>query len=175
MSRCSSSPPGTSRPTGSKGLVAGGDDYVTKPFTLAEVVARVHAILRRTRGETGGDTALRFVDLVMEEDTREVWRGNDTLQLTATEFNLLRFFMRNPKRVLSKAQILDAVWHYDFGGNPNVVETYVSYLRKKRARRVRRAPLAGRHDPREPVDPGGVHDIAAASPRTGVGARLEPR
>jgi two-component system OmpR family response regulator len=113
------------------GLTAGGDDYVTKPFTLAEVVARVHAILRRTRGEAGGDTALRFADLVMEEDTREVWRGNDPLQLTATEFNLLRFFMRNPKRVLSKAQILDAVWHYDFGGNPNVVETYVSYLRKK--------------------------------------------
>ena len=114
-----------------EGLVAGGDDYVTKPFTLAEVVARVHAILRRTRGEAGGDTALRFADLVMDEDTREVWRGNEPLQLTATEFNLLRFFMRNPKRVLSKAQILDAVWHYDFGGNPNVVETYVSYLRKK--------------------------------------------
>jgi two-component system OmpR family response regulator len=74
---------------------------------------------------------LRFADLVMDEDTREVWRANDMLQLTATEFNLLRFFMRNPKRVLSKAQILDAVWHYDFGGNPNVVETYVSYLRKK--------------------------------------------
>ena len=114
-----------------EGLVAGGDDYVTKPFTLAEVVARVHAILRRTRGETGSDSTLRFADLVMDEDTREVWRGNDVLQLTATEFNLLRFFMRNPKRVLSKAQILDAVWHYDFGGNPNVVETYVSYLRKK--------------------------------------------
>ena len=114
-----------------EGLVAGGDDYVTKPFTLAEVVARVHAILRRTRGESGGDNTLRFADLVMDEDTREIWRGDDVLQLTATEFNLLRFFMRNPKRVLSKAQILDAVWHYDFGGNPNVVETYVSYLRKK--------------------------------------------
>lgn len=119
--------------TGDKiqGLTVGGDDYVTKPFTLAEVVARVHAILRRTRGETRSDSTLRFADLVMDDDTREVWRGDDVLQLTATEFNLLRFFMRNPKRVLSKAQILDAVWHYDFGGNPNVVETYVSYLRKK--------------------------------------------
>jgi two-component system OmpR family response regulator len=114
-----------------EGLVAGGDDYVTKPFTLAEVVARVHAILRRTRGETAGDGVLQFGDVVMNEDTREVWRAEQPLQLTATEFNLLRFFLRNPKRVLSKAQILDAVWHYDFGGNPNVVETYVSYLRKK--------------------------------------------
>jgi two-component system, OmpR family, response regulator len=114
-----------------EGLVAGGDDYVTKPFTLAEVVARVHAILRRTRGETGADGVLRFGDVVMNEETREVWRAEERLQLTATEFNLLRFFLRNPKRVLSKAQILDAVWHYDFGGNPNVVETYVSYLRKK--------------------------------------------
>jgi two-component system, OmpR family, response regulator len=104
---------------------------VTKPFTLAEVVARVHAILRRTRGDTVGDGLLRFADVEMNEDTREVWRGEERLTLTATEFNLLRFFMRNPKRVLSKAQILDAVWHYDFGGNPNVVETYVSYLRKK--------------------------------------------
>jgi two-component system OmpR family response regulator len=114
-----------------EGLVAGGDDYVTKPFTLAEVVARVHAILRRTRTDAGGDGLLRFADVVMNDETREAWRGDERLQLTATEFNLLRFFMRNPKRVLSKAQILDAVWHYDFGGNPNVVETYVSYLRKK--------------------------------------------
>lgn len=114
-----------------EGLVAGGDDYVTKPFTLAEVVARVHAILRRTRGDAGADDLLRFADVVMNDETREAWRGEERLQLTATEFNLLRFFMRNPKRVLSKAQILDAVWHYDFGGNPNVVETYVSYLRKK--------------------------------------------
>jgi two-component system OmpR family response regulator len=114
-----------------EGLVAGGDDYVTKPFTLAEVVARVHAILRRTRGDAAGDGLLRFADVAMNDETREVWRGDEALQLTATEFNLLRFFLRNPKRVLSKAQILDAVWHYDFGGNPNVVETYVSYLRKK--------------------------------------------
>lgn len=114
-----------------EGLVAGGDDYVTKPFTLAEVVARVHAILRRTRGDATGDGLLRFADVVMNDDAHEVWRGDERLELTATEFNLLRFFMRNPRRVLSKAQILDAVWHYDFGGNPNVVETYVSYLRKK--------------------------------------------
>jgi two-component system OmpR family response regulator len=113
------------------GLELGADDYLAKPFEPRELKARLNAILRRTRGEQDGGTTIRFADLVMDEDTREVWRGDEPLQLTATEFNLLRFFMRNPKRVLSKAQILDAVWHYDFGGNPNVVETYVSYLRKK--------------------------------------------
>jgi two-component system, OmpR family, response regulator len=106
-----------------------GDDYVTKPFSLAEVVARVRAVLRRTRGEEEG--VLRFADLVLNEATREVWRGGESIELTPTEFNLLRFFMLNPRRVLSKRQILDNVWHYDFGGDPNVVETYVSYLRKK--------------------------------------------
>ena len=106
-----------------------GDDYVTKPFSLAEIVARVRAVLRRTRGEQEG--VLRFADLVLNEETREVWRGAAEVELTATEFNLLRFFMLNPRRVLSKRQILDNVWHYDFGGDPNVVETYVSYLRKK--------------------------------------------
>ncbi len=106
-----------------------GDDYVTKPFSLAEVVARVRAVLRRTRGEEEG--VLRFDDLVLNEETREVWRGGEPIELTPTEFNLLRFFMLNPRRVLSKRQILDNVWHYDFGGDPNVVETYVSYLRKK--------------------------------------------
>jgi two-component system OmpR family response regulator len=106
-----------------------GDDYVTKPFSLAEVVARVRAVLRRTRGEEEG--VLRFADLVLNEETREVWRGGESIELTPTEFNLLRFFMLNPRRVLSKRQILDNVWHYDFGGDPNVVETYVSYLRKK--------------------------------------------
>jgi two-component system OmpR family response regulator len=106
-----------------------GDDYVTKPFSLAEIVARVRAVLRRTRGDEDG--LLRFSDVVMNEETREVWRGEARVELTPTEFNLLRFFMLNPRRVLTKRQILDNVWHYDFGGDPNVVETYVSYLRKK--------------------------------------------
>jgi len=113
------------------GLTVGGDDYVTKPFALAEIVARTRAILRRTQGETEEDGRLRFADLELDEDTREVWRAGSPIQLTATEFNLLRFFLLNPRRVLSKMQILDHVWHYDFGGDPNVVETYVSYLRKK--------------------------------------------
>jgi two-component system, OmpR family, response regulator len=111
-------------------LRAGGDDYVTKPFSLAEVVARVQAILRRTAGALPGDV-LRFDDLVLDERRHEVLRGETRLDLTATEFNLLRFFMLNPRRVLSKAQILQNVWRYDFGGNVNVVETYVSYLRRK--------------------------------------------
>ncbi|MEY2460710.1 MAG: two-component system, OmpR family, response regulator [Acidimicrobiaceae bacterium] len=113
------------------GLTVGGDDYVTKPFSLAEIVARAHAILRRTQGESNGDGQLRFADVVLDQDTHEVWRGGNAVRLTATEFNLLRFFLLNPRRVLSKSQILDHVWHYDFGGDPNVVETYVSYLRKK--------------------------------------------
>jgi two-component system, OmpR family, response regulator len=111
-------------------LRAGGDDYVTKPFSLAEVVARVHAILRRTGGELPGDV-LRFADLVLDESRHEVFRGDAQVQLTATEFALLRYFMLNPRRVLSKGQILQNVWRYDFGGNANVVETYVSYLRRK--------------------------------------------
>ena len=111
-------------------LRAGGDDYVTKPFSLAEVVARVQAILRRTGSELPGDT-LRFGDLSLDEARHEVFRGEARIDLTATEFALLRFFLLNPRRVLSKGQILQNVWHYDFGGNSNVVETYVSYLRKK--------------------------------------------
>ena len=111
-------------------LRAGGDDYVTKPFSLAEVVARVQAILRRTAGDLPGDT-LRYEDLVLDEGRHEVFRGDTRIQLTATEFSLLRFFMLNPRRVLSKGQILQNVWRYDFGGNHNVVETYVSYLRRK--------------------------------------------
>jgi two-component system OmpR family response regulator len=111
-------------------LRAGGDDYVTKPFSLAEVVARTQAILRRTAGDLPGDV-LRFADLVLDEGRHEVFRGETRLDLTATEFNLLRFLMLNPRRVLSKSQILQNVWHYDFGGNSNVVETYVSYLRRK--------------------------------------------
>jgi two-component system, OmpR family, response regulator len=111
-------------------LRAGGDDYVTKPFSLAEVVARIHAILRRTAGALPGDV-LQFADLVLDESRHEVYRGETPVELTATEFNLLRFFMLNPRRVLAKGQILQNVWRYDFGGNSNVVETYVSYLRRK--------------------------------------------
>ena len=111
-------------------LRAGGDDYVTKPFSLAEVVARVQAILRRTAGDLPGDV-LRFADLVLDEARHEVFRGETQIELTATEFTLLRFFLLNPRRVLSKGQILQHVWRYDFGGNTNVVETYVSYLRRK--------------------------------------------
>ena len=111
-------------------LRAGGDDYVTKPFSLAEIVARIQAILRRTAGALPGDV-LRFADLVLDERRHEVFRGETPIALTATEFSLLRYFMLNPRRVLSKGQILQNVWRYDFGGNSNVVETYVSYLRKK--------------------------------------------
>ena len=111
-------------------LRAGGDDYVTKPFSLAELVARVQAILRRTAGELPGDV-LRFEDLLLDEQRHEVSRAGTPVELSATEFNLLRFFLLNPRRVLSKGQILQNVWHYDFGGSTNVVETYVSYLRKK--------------------------------------------
>jgi two-component system OmpR family response regulator len=113
------------------GLTVGGDDYVTKPFSLAEVIARIRVILRRVYGETEKDGMLRFADLEMDELAHEVQRGGVPIQLTATEFNLLRYFLLNPRRVLSKPQILDHVWHYDFEGDPNVVETYVSYLRKK--------------------------------------------
>jgi len=112
------------------GLTVGGDDYVTKPFSLEELVARIRAVLRRTRGaESVG--RLEFADLVMDEETHEVWRGGELVELTATEFNLLRFLLANARRVLSKSQILDQVWQYDFGGDPNIVETYISYLRKK--------------------------------------------
>lgn len=111
-------------------LRAGGDDYVTKPFSLAEIVARTQAILRRTAGELPGDV-LQFEDLVLDEARHEVSRGGKQIPLTATEFSLLRYFMLNPRRVLSKGQILQNVWRYDFAGNSNVVETYVSYLRRK--------------------------------------------
>jgi len=111
-------------------LRAGGDDYVTKPFSLAEIVARVQAILRRTQSDLPGDV-LTFADLVLDEQRHEVFRGDVRVELTGTEFNLLRYFMLNPRRVLSKHQILQNVWRYDFGGNSNVVETYVSYLRRK--------------------------------------------
>src|SRR6476659_6992600 len=105
------------------GLTAGGDDYVTKPFSLEEVVARLRALLRRTAiMNEGSDSVLAVGDLTLDEDSHEVTRGGDPVNLTATEFELLRYLMRNPKRVLSKAQILDRVWNYDFGGQANVVE-----------------------------------------------------
>jgi two-component system OmpR family response regulator len=114
------------------GITAGGDDYVTKPFSLEEVLARLRGLLRRagiTRSR--GGTELVVGDLAMDEEAREVRRGGEPIELTATEFELLRFLMRNPRRVLSKAQILDRVWNYDFGGQAHVVELYISYLRKK--------------------------------------------
>ena len=114
-----------------EGLRLGSDDYVTKPFSIEELIERVKAVLRRASGIGPGGHRLSYADLELDEDTREVWRAGSPIQLTATEFNLLRFFLLNPRRVLSKMQILDHVWHYDFGGDPNVVETYVSYLRKK--------------------------------------------
>ena len=115
-----------------RGLTIGGDDYITKPFSLEELVARIRTVLRRAGAGGGAATArLRFHDLEMDEDSHEVWRGGRAIELRPTEYQLLRFFLLNPRRVLSKQQILDHVWHYDFGGESNVVETYVSYLRKK--------------------------------------------
>jgi two-component system OmpR family response regulator len=114
------------------GLTAGGDDYVTKPFSLEEVVARLRGLLRRAGAQRAESTSVLVVgDLELDEDSHEVRRAGEEVSLTATEFELLRFLMRNPKRVLSKAQILDRVWNYDFGGQANVVELYISYLRKK--------------------------------------------
>ncbi len=114
------------------GLTAGGDDYVTKPFSIEELVLRLRALLRRSHVAISADSSRITVgDLTLDEDSREVHRGDDLISLTATEFELLRFLMRNPKRVLSKAQILDRVWNYDFGGQANIVELYISYLRKK--------------------------------------------
>jgi two-component system OmpR family response regulator len=115
------------------GLTAGGDDYVTKPFSLEEVIARLRAIIRRTGVATidDGQSILRVGDLTLNEDSHEVERDGTEIELTATEFELLRYLMRNERRVLSKAQILDRVWSYDFGGKSSVVELYISYLRKK--------------------------------------------
>jgi len=114
------------------GLTAGGDDYVTKPFSLEEVVARLRALMRRSGANiTTERNVLAVGDLTLDEDSREVFRDGVEISLTATEFELLRYLMRNPRRVLSKAQILDRVWQYDFGGQANVVELYISYLRKK--------------------------------------------
>jgi two-component system OmpR family response regulator len=116
------------------GLTLGGDDYVTKPFSLEEVVARIRAVLRRTSAASpqGREAPrLSFADLELDEDSHEVRRGGTLVSLSPTEFKLLRYFLINAGRVLSKAQILDHVWNYDFGGEANVVESYVSYLRRK--------------------------------------------
>ena len=114
------------------GLTAGGDDYVTKPFSIEELVLRLRALLRRSSVALAADSAVIQVgDLSLDEDSREVHRAGELIPLTATEFELLRYLMRNARRVLSKAQILDRVWNYDFGGQANIVELYISYLRKK--------------------------------------------
>jgi two-component system OmpR family response regulator len=107
------------------------DDYVTKPFSLEEVLARIRAVLRRTRGDQTAPARLQVADLEMDEDSHQVWRAGRSVRLSPTEFKLLHYFMINAGRVLSKAQILDHVWNYDFGGDRNVVESYVSYLRRK--------------------------------------------
>ena len=114
------------------GLTLGGDDYVTKPFSLEEVVVRIRAILRRTgHGAGQPPPRLRYADIELDDETHEVFKAGEEVSLSPTEFKLLRYFLANPGRVLSKAQILDHVWNYDFGGDANVVESYVSYLRRK--------------------------------------------
>ena len=114
-----------------RGLTTGGDDYVTKPFSLEELVARIRVILRRTGHAESDSSRLVFSDLELDEDTREISRGGRPIELTATEYRLLRYLMLNPRRVLTRAQLLDHVWDYDFGGDARVLETYISYLRKK--------------------------------------------
>jgi two-component system OmpR family response regulator len=114
-----------------RGLTLGGDDYMTKPFSVEELVARIRAILRRVQPSETAKSRLVVADLELDEDTHEVRRAGHEIELTATEFKLLRYLMLNARRVLSKDQILDHVWNYDFGGNGNIVETYVSYLRRK--------------------------------------------
>ena len=114
-----------------KGLTVGGDDYVTKPFSLEEVVARIRAVLRRSRGDVDPGSAIAFHDLELDEDSHEVRRAGRVIETSPTEFKLLRYLMLNPNRVLSKAQILDHVWDYDFRGESGIVESYISYLRRK--------------------------------------------
>lgn len=113
-----------------RGLTLGGDDYVTKPFSLEELTARIRAVLRRTAGDQS-PPRLTFADLELDEESHEVYRGGDRVSLSPTEFKLLRYLMLNANRVLSKAQILDHVWNYDFRGDDNIVESYISYLRRK--------------------------------------------
>jgi two-component system OmpR family response regulator len=114
-----------------RGLTLGGDDYLTKPFSLEELVARVRAVLRRTDERSDRSARIAFADLEMDDDAHDVRRGGTRVELTVTEYKLLRYLMTNARKVLSKSQILDHVWNYDFGGDGNVVETYISYLRKK--------------------------------------------
>ena len=113
------------------GLEAGADDYVTKPFSMEEVMIRLHRLVQRSGVAAIDDAELVVGDLVLNQDTREVTRGGEQINLTATQFDLLRYLMENAKRVVSKSQILDNVWNYDFGGQANIVELYISYLRKK--------------------------------------------
>jgi two-component system OmpR family response regulator len=115
------------------GLTLGGDDYVTKPFSLEEVIARIRAVLRRNGGPVAATPAARltFADIELDDDSHEVWKAGKPVSLSPTEFKLLRYLMSNSGRVLSKALILDHVWNYDFGGDANVVESYISYLRRK--------------------------------------------
>ena len=114
-----------------RGLTTGGDDYVTKPFSIEELVARLRNILRRTGALAEQSGRLTFADLELDEDTREVSRNGQAIELTATEYRLLRYLMLNPRRVLTRAQLIDHVWRYDFAGDARVLETYMSYLRKK--------------------------------------------
>jgi two-component system OmpR family response regulator len=114
-----------------RGLTLGGDDYVTKPFSLEELTARIRAVLRRTTAGEQSPSRLTFADLELDEETHEVYRAGQRIQLSPTEFKLLRYLMLNANRVLSKAQILDHVWNYDFRGDDNIVESYISYLRRK--------------------------------------------
>jgi two-component system, OmpR family, response regulator len=114
-----------------RGLTSGGDDYVTKPFSLEELLARIRNVLRRTGVTQPASSRLVFEDLELDEDAREVTRAGQAVDLTATEYRLLRYLLLNPRRVLTRAQLLDHVWDYDFGGDARVLETYISYLRKK--------------------------------------------
>ena len=114
-----------------RGLTGGGDDYMTKPFSLEELIARIRTILRRTGQAAPESGRLTFEDLELDEESREVTRAGAEIELTATEYRLLRYLMLNPRRVMTRAQILDHVWNYDFGGDGRVLETYISYLRKK--------------------------------------------
>jgi two-component system, OmpR family, response regulator len=114
-----------------RGLTVGGDDYVTKPFSLEELVARVRALLRRSGAAEASDSVLTFSDVELDDDAHEVTRAGEPIELTPTEYRLLRYLMLNARRVLSRAQLLEHVWDYDFGGDARVLETYVSYLRRK--------------------------------------------